>query len=96
MLSVLRSGWNGPALKVGKPTFLKRVHHPVFPLKELEPEVYEFPSLQTSVDKNGVWGGDGAEIRPNSWQRNLQWADAASDTQPWMLGLHSAGQLTLD
>lgn len=42
VLSVLRSGWNDPALKVGKPIFLKRVHHPVFPLKEPEPEVYEF------------------------------------------------------
>lgn len=42
MLSVLRSDWNGPALKVGKPTFLTCVHHPVFPFKEPEPEEYEF------------------------------------------------------
>lgn len=33
-LSIPRSGWNDPALKVGKPIFLKRVRHPVFPLLE--------------------------------------------------------------
>lgn len=34
MLSIPRSGWNDPALKVGKPIFLKCVRHPDFPLKE--------------------------------------------------------------
>lgn len=47
-----------------------------------------------SVDRSG--GSKGEENQTNSWQRNLQWVDAASDTRPRTLGFHSAGQLTLD
>lgn len=92
MLSVLRSGWNDHSFEGGQTDFPEMCPSSlVFPLKEPRAASVSVPGLQTIV-----WteGGAVKKARRNSRPRNLRWVDAASDTRPHTLGLHSTEQLT--